>query len=431
MKKNITLIILVTYASLLGIAITQVYWVKKAYDLKEEQFSNSVLIALKSVANQLQMRYSLELVDADDSSPWSNIPKIEQVKKEHLVTSIKDEFSCMKIIDNYYYAIIDRKEDTIVTGNYGNYNQEIIDSKHQLRLTGFRDSDRYALSAYFSNQSSIILIDMLLWLVLTVVFLIVIMLAFYFTINFFLRQKNLSEMKTDFFNNMTHELKTPISTISLASEMLMGKKIYEDPNKTKRYASVIFDENARLQHHVEHILNMTLLDKGDLKLKIKEIDIHKILVKAVSNYNLIVKKRNGVIFTVLYAKKFNVYGDREHLRNVFTNLLDNANKYSPESPEVTVTTKNENNGIIISIEDKGIGISQENKRLIFKRLYRVPTGNIYDAKGFGLGLFYVKTVIEAHKGTVKVSSELGKGSRFDIYLPFDIKPVHDDEQNQN
>jgi two-component system phosphate regulon sensor histidine kinase PhoR len=430
MKRNITLIILVTYVSLIGIVITQIYWVKKAYDLKEEQFNNSVLIALKSVANQLQMRYAQEL-EPEDNSILSNIPRIEQVKKEHIAASIEEEFNCMKITDNYYYAVIDRKADTVVTGEYGKYMKEIIDSKHQLRLTGFRDSDRYAISAYFSNQSSIILIDMVLWLILTSVFILVVILTFYFTINFFLKQKNLSEMKTDFFNNMTHELKTPISTISLASEMLMGKNVYEDPNKTKRYATVIFDENARLQHHVEHILNMTLLDKGDLKLKIREIDIHKILVKAVNNYNLIVKKRNGVIFTVLYAKKFNVYGDREHLRNVFTNLLDNANKYSPESPEVTVTTKNENNGIVISIEDNGIGISQENQKLIFKRLYRVPTGNIYQAKGFGLGLFYVKTVVEAHKGSVKVSSELGKGSRFDIYLPFDIKPAHDDEQNES
>jgi two-component system phosphate regulon sensor histidine kinase PhoR len=238
-------------------------------------------------------------------------------------------------------------------------------------------------------------------------------------------------MKTDFFNNMTHELKTPISTISLASEMLMSKNVYEDPGKTKRYAAVIHDENARLQHQVEHVLNMTLLDKRNFKLKIREVDIHKIIIKAVSNYNLIVKKRNGVIFTVLYAKNFIINGDREHLRNVITNLLDNANKYSPESPEITVTTRNVDNGILISIEDKGIGISQENQKLIFKRLYRIPTGDIHDVKGFGLGLYYVKSIAEAHEGKVKVESELGKGSRFDIYLPFDIKPTFDDEQDES
>jgi len=415
--KNISIIIVIASASLIGIITTQLYWVKKAYDLKEEQFNSSVLILLKSVSNQLQMRYPYS-PQSDTIQNFDFIPKIDIIEDEVLSGLISDELSCMRIADEYAYAIIDKKNNTFIQGRYQGHEDQLLKSIHQIPLTGFQESDRYTLTAYLPEQSRIIILEMLLWLLLSALFIVITILTFYLTIKFFLKQKNLSEMKSDFFNNMTHELKTPISTISLASEMLMKENVHSNPVKTKRYASVIYDENHRLQNQVDQVLHKALIDKESLKFKLKEVDLHQLLIKTVSHFNLTVKKRAGMITTVLYAREHMVNGDITHLRNVLSNLLDNANKYSRESPEISVITKNEDENIIISIEDKGIGISPENQKLIFKRLYRIPTGDLHDIKGFGLGLYYVKSVIVAHNGKIKVSGELGKGTRFDIYLPY-------------
>jgi two-component system phosphate regulon sensor histidine kinase PhoR len=239
-------------------------------------------------------------------------------------------------------------------------------------------------------------------------------------------------MKTDFVNNMTHEFKTPIATISLASEMLLKPQINESPDKTSRYASIIFDENLRLKHQVEHVLNVAILDRGDFELKFREVNIHRILEDMIKNFNLILKERNGRIKACFHATSPVVPVDKVHFTNIINNLLDNANKYSPESPEISITTNNKEGGIVISVIDRGIGISHENLNNIFRRFYRIPTGNIHNIKGFGLGLFYVKTMVEAHDGTISVTSELNKGSRFDLFFPYmhsnHNKPENEDQE---
>jgi len=234
-----------------------------------------------------------------------------------------------------------------------------------------------------------------------------------------LKQKKLSEIKNDFISNMTHEFKTPISTISLASEMLGDSSISQTPEKQQRYLKMIRDENKRLSVLVESILQTSILDKGEFKLKLSEVDVHEIINAAINNTHLLIDQRNGIIHTSLKAQKHILKADRVHLTNIVFNLIDNAIKYTQEIPEITVTTYNTAEGIMIQVKDNGIGISRENQRKIFDKFYRVPTGNLHNVKGFGLGLSYVLAVVLKHKGTISVNSEPGKGSTFNVHFPID------------
>jgi two-component system phosphate regulon sensor histidine kinase PhoR len=225
-------------------------------------------------------------------------------------------------------------------------------------------------------------------------------------------------MKTDFVNNMTHEFKTPIATISLASEMLTNPSVQDSRQKIAKYANIIYDENNRLKSQVEQVLQISVLDKRDFKLMKKEFNIHEIIENAVENYQLVVEQRNGKMILDLKAEPSHIFADPVHFYNIISNLIDNAIKYSEKAPIIKISTSSLSNGVSISIEDNGIGISPENIKLVFKKLYRIPTGNLHDAKGFGLGLYYVKTMVEAHGGKIKLRSELKKGSTFELFFPF-------------
>jgi two-component system phosphate regulon sensor histidine kinase PhoR len=225
-------------------------------------------------------------------------------------------------------------------------------------------------------------------------------------------------MKNDFVNNMTHEFKTPISTISLSSEMLLRDEILADKEKARKYSKVIFDENQRLKNQVEQVLQIAVIEKGEMKIRKKDIDVHKVIADIVQKMEITISERGGAIKTYLNANSAKIFADKMHFTNVINNLLDNANKYTPDSPVIIVRTHNAKNGIVISIEDNGIGIKTNDQKDIFKQFHRVHTGNIHDVKGFGLGLFYVKLTTEAHGGSVKLTSEWGKGSIFEVFFPF-------------
>jgi two-component system phosphate regulon sensor histidine kinase PhoR len=428
-RKIVYLIIVISSLALLGIFFTQIYWVKESFRLKEEQFANSVRIALKGVANQM-LNYELSKIDEgqvkDSTSAEIFTPSAENISPGLLDFKITEEFNCMQVGKDYGYAIIDLQKGDFLLGKYGTYRDALLSSPHQIPMTGFEDSENIVLAAFFPNQSNMLLMRMINWLVLSIIFALLLLLSFYYTIFFLFRQKRLSEMKSDFINNMTHEFKTPLATISLASEMLMKKNINEDPCKTNRYAKIIFDENTRLQGQVEQVLNISSLERGEFKIKPRDTDIHQLIMSITGNFSIIVKERKGTLKKDLKAENPLVKVDKVHIANVITNLLDNANKYSPETPQIMIRTANSREGIIITVEDKGIGISHENQRHIFKNLYRVPTGNIHNVKGFGIGLFYVKTIVEAHGGNIKLWSEPDKGSRFDVYLPYISKSDHNE-----
>ena len=218
---------------------------------------------------------------------------------------------------------------------------------------------------------------------------------------------------------MTHEFKTPISTVALACEALRDEDINATKGLKERYLAIIDDENRRLGMQVEKVLQMAVIEKEDLNLKLEEINLHEVILKAVENISFQITSKGGCIATDLNAVKQSLRGDELHLTNIMINLLDNANKYSPEKPDIKIYTQDTAKGIVINIIDKGMGMSREALLKIFDKFYRIPTGNLHDVKGFGLGLAYVKNMVDAHGGEIAVTSELNKGSNFRIFLPFD------------
>ena len=271
---------------------------------------------------------------------------------------------------------------------------------------------------YFPNQHWYLLRSMGPTLLISSVLVLFVLGCIGYTVFVILRQKQLSQVKTDFINNMTHELKTPISTIALACEAMQDADVDLPEASKEHYLNMIANENERLGSQVEKVLQMALLDKDDLGLTIEPVHVHLLLEEIIHGFSLQLKQRNGHIDTSFRAKPDLVSGDLMHLRQMFTNLLDNANKYSPGTPEIRVETSSTASGIEVAIHDKGIGIHRDALRKIFDRFYRVPTGNVHDVKGFGLGLSYVQTMALAHGGHVQAKSKPGLGSSFYLFLPY-------------
>lgn len=249
------------------------------------------------------------------------------------------------------------------------------------------------------------------------VFLMLIMGCFGFTLLALMKQKKLSDMKTDFINNMTHELKTPIATISIASEALKDNHVRSESVRVERFVNIIHDENKRLAGHVEKVLQAAQMDRGELNLKFVPTNVHQLIETVAESLALQLEQKQGCIELCLEAHTPILQADEAHFRNVIVNLLDNANKYTPDAPHIIVSTRNTASGLVVTIQDNGIGMTREAQKQIFEKFYRVPTGNRHDVKGFGLGLNYVKTIVEAHGGTVSVKSEQSKGSTFEVMMP--------------
>lgn len=277
------------------------------------------------------------------------------------------------------------------------------------------------LILHFPNQERDIFRTIYPLLIISAIVILIFTFSFYYILAVNLRQKKLSSIKNDFISNMTHEFKTPISTIALASEMLSDSSINQTPEKQSRYLRMIRDENKRLSVLVESILQTSILDKGEFKLKLTEVNIHDIINTAINNTQLLISQKGGNIHTHLMAQNHILMADKVHLTNIVFNLIDNAVKYTTDVPEISVKTENKEGCIMVSVKDNGIGISKENQRKIFDKFYRVPTGNVHNVKGFGLGLSYVLAVVEKHGGSVDVQSELGKGSTFIIQIPIENK----------
>jgi two-component system phosphate regulon sensor histidine kinase PhoR len=250
-----------------------------------------------------------------------------------------------------------------------------------------------------------------------ILFTIIITTAFFLTIRTLLKQKKLSEIKSDFINNMTHEFKTPLATISLAVDALKNEKVSGDKEKTNYFTGIIKEENKRMNKQVETILQAALLDKQEVQLNLKKLSAHSLIKSAINNITLPIEEKGGKIEIILEAQKDIILADEVHFTNIINNLLDNSVKYSKESPLIKLHTSNQGNSIRIKIDDNGIGMNKETLNRIFEKFYRAHTGNIHDVKGFGLGLSYVKTMIDAHHGTIRPESTLGKGSSFIITIP--------------
>lgn len=528
-KRNIQLIITLVSIALIGLILTQLYWVQNAITLKEQHFEQGVNEALNSVVYKLektstaakithklnfrkqgirwlmqgdslhsntQITYDttfdngkMKLNDkqvhvkiyeeytsdsngvvvkkkrekhfTDDSlndrsfdvrSLWAddtlNMKKLDSSDeryrwmshKSDVVNDIFDELVSVNVYNDYKQKIDTVLLDSLIKAElnekgidadftYGILNntiiknpdakqREIVDSKFRVNLTPDNIFiEPLFLGVHFPDQQKYILNT--LWLVLgSSAFLILsLIFSFYYAISTILKQKKLSEVKNDFISNMTHEFKTPISTISLAVEVLNDGSVNKTPERVNSYIKMIGDENKRLGVLVESVLQTAILDKGEFKLKVQDIDAHQIILQSISNIRLQIEKKGGEIVTNLRATEHNIQGDKVHVTNIIFNLVDNALKYTTQIPHIEISTEDASNGIHIFVKDNGIGISKENQKKVFDTLYRVPTGNIHNVKGFGLGLSYVKAVVEKHGGTIGVSSELDNGSTFAIFLP--------------
>lgn len=423
-KRTFLIIVLLTGLSLCGVIFIQFFWIRNAIDLQKEQFDNRVLIGLKSIVNEM---YECKNDTCEGSLFCSEeCGHMRESKHGHINGPFLDslvhaEFKSMGLHEPYVYGIFNIETHRVSLINDPSKKTELLNSRHLVSLSCiYRNSDQQ-LAAWFPDEGRRAWFNILWWLVLCFLLIGILVFGLSYTIYSFLRQKKLSEMKSDFVNNMTHEFKTPIATISLASEMLLKPTILTSEEKARKYATIIFDENQRLRTQVEHILQIAVLDKEEFKLRLHETNVHTLIEELVEQFNLLAKEKEGIINLNLNATSALLLADPMHLRNIISNLLDNAIKYSPEKPRITVKTENNREGIFISVQDKGIGISHENQKHVFKKLYRVPTGNVHDVKGFGLGLYYVKTMVEAHGGWIRLKSELNKGSHFEFYLPYGLK----------
>jgi two-component system phosphate regulon sensor histidine kinase PhoR len=321
----------------------------------------------------------------------------------------------------FEFAVI--KNGEVSEGTYKKSGRnDFLKSNYMVRL--FPDNiirQDLLLAVVFPERTNYILGSMAWILGGSLLFSLIILATFAMSLYFIIRQKKISEMKSDFINNMTHEFKTPIATISLAADTIANPKVINDESRIMHFISMIKKENSRMNKKVETILQIASLDKKEIDFKFETISLHSIIEKAVDTIEILVHQRSGSVKMDFRAEDFMISGDADHLFNLVNNLLDNAIKYSEGPPDVTVRTINRDGGIVMSVEDKGIGMSKSVQAKIFERFYRQTSGNIHDVKGFGLGLNYARSIVEAHKGNINVSSEPGKGSTFDVYLPFNCE----------
>ena len=352
----------------------------------------------------------------------SNLPIDERINPSVLGRSIKAELKRQGIGLDFQLNVktFPHGEERVVFGNK-NFNPN---HKTEYKALLFPNDDNPRpnwLFLYFPSQNSFLLKETGLLVIPTVILTTMLIGIFVFTILIILKQKKLSDIKNDFINNMTHELKTPISTISLASQMLRDNSVTNTPKSVDHISGIIYQESKRLTTQVEKVLQMAVFNEATLKLKFKEVNINSLINSVVLNFELRVKSRNGELTSELIADPAIIKADEVHITNVLFNLLDNAVKYSKDEPKIHIATELKDHFLVVSVKDQGIGIQSEHISQIFERFYRVPTGNVHDVKGFGLGLSYVKKIVEVHKGKIKVESAPNKGTKFMIYFPINTE----------
>ena len=443
-RYSLNTLIVLGLISIAGIMVIQGVWVRKTMELqvkniaiqeKEDslnlkEFSEQCHVALRNVLEKINTNLS------DSSDLYGAVKQIrtnrfkvdinEELQPFYLETLLKKAFYEQNIDQDFVYGIYDCFTDSIVYGNLIKFTKDASYEPISLDEAGINSenlsikNDGHYFTVFFPNveAKSIEPVRFISpWIYIGVIILLVLV-FFAYSLAVIFRQKKLSEIKNDFINNMTHELKTPISTISLSSEMLMRIKKTDDFHKIKRYAGIIFDENKRLESQVERVLNVAKLDKDKLVLNKEKVNIQEILVQLSENFALIEKQEGATIQLEIGEGSHEITADPVHITNVIHNLTDNALKYSKKNPSILISTSINKEGIVIQFKDEGIGIKKEHLKSIFDKFYRVPTGNIHDVKGFGLGLYYVKLIVESHNGSIGVNSQYGKGSTFTIRLPF-------------
>lgn len=438
-RRLISILILLALLSVAGIIATQIFWLDKAFTVQQrqidlrlqqeqaeaKQFNDRVTIALTNVANEIL---------TINNDPAKLFEAVKQVRPNYFTVAINDtvhpyllenllirEFAQRNIGENFEYGVYDCFTDSIVYGNYVALSQEQEATDREAAAPQIKwDKDGHYFSVFFPDRAPFEMESVArptsTWAFSALISFIVFV-FFAYSVYLIIRQKKLSEMKTDFINNMTHELKTPISTISLSSEVLMGDKITTQPERLRQYAQLIFNENQRLKLQVEKVLQLAALDKQQVTLKKEKIDVHEVIEAACQSLAMVHENGEAEIELELEARHHTIMADAVHFGNIVHNLLDNAVKYSSGGARITVRTDNTNDHIRIAFSDRGIGIPKKALPYIFDKFYRVHTGDVHDVKGYGLGLYYVRQLVQAHSGKIQVESKEGAGSTFTITLP--------------
>ncbi len=370
---------------------------------------NNIQHQVRNKMNEQRERLLKDLFD--------DVPIEQRIDRELVDVYLLKQFEEKGIKLPYEFSIVDARGNRVMsTTGFDEAKGNLIYQKYLFPNDLHPKANHIQL--YFPERPNYIM-DSMGMVLPSAIFTLVMVLASILTIVIIVRQKRLDEIKNDFINNMTHEFKTPISTISLASQMLKDGSVAKSPNSLQHISSVIQDESKRLSFQVEKVLQMAIFEKGSASLKIKKLNVNELIEKVTNNFKLKVENKDGQIIEKLEAKNPTVYVDELHFTNVIHNLLDNALKYRRDKPVFHIKTWNRpKGGVVISIQDNGLGISKENLKRIFEKFYRVPTGNIHNVKGFGLGLAYVKKIVEDHGGTITAESELNTGTKFEIFLPF-------------
>jgi two-component system phosphate regulon sensor histidine kinase PhoR len=442
MKKIFPIIFILISLSLIGIIYIQVNWLYTMIENKQEELERKVVNAMNVVGEELiQQKGSLPNLKNPKLKPGFTWPSDQFLKELMRPSTIGEKYTDFEVAEKLQKAFLaqglkDTPFEFAITSNFNllsyelksrNFMNVVADTVHNLPFVYpllVPSGSNYeglvpdeTMMVIVPNVKKIVL-KQIKWMIFgSVIFTLMIIAAFFVTVSALLRQKKLSAIKNDFINNMTHEFKTPLATISLAVDALRNEKVVNDREKSEYFSGIIKEENKRMNKHVETILQSALLDREEVKLNLKPIHAHAVINEVLDNFELQLQSRNARAEVNLSASNDLIAADEVHFTNLFSNLIDNAIKYSKENLVIKVTTHSSARHLVIRIEDNGIGMNKETQRRIFEKFYRAHTGNIHNVKGFGLGLSYVKTMVDAHNGKIRVDSTLGRGTCFTIEMP--------------
>lgn len=418
-NASIRLIMILALVVSAGIIITQSYWVRRAYALQETEFNFNVNKALSKVAQDVM---TLKEVQLPNYSPVEKITDdyyvvqvnvyIEQTILQHYLEAA---FAKQNLVTDFQFGLYDCMSEKV---NYQDWVQVAGGDKKPFKLVEFPNIKRenYYFGVYFPYRQQLLTSQMSLWFISSAVLICVIVFLGYLLF-IILKQKRLSEVQKNFVNNMTHELKTPLASIQMSASVLRDEDIINKPQRLRSYADIILKESTQLSAQVERVLQMAQSDKGKMVLQKEKIVWQDILHNVKNSFDNLVLSKNGSITLLMPEIEVPFMGDRLHLMNVISNLVDNAIKYCETNPDIVICLKTEESRILISVADNGIGIDKKYHKHLFKKFYRVPTGNVHNVKGFGLGLNYVMSITKLHFGNVSFSSEISKGTIFTLSFP--------------
>jgi two-component system phosphate regulon sensor histidine kinase PhoR len=434
MKKIFPVITVLILLSLLGLIFFQFLWLRSAKEMKEQQLNENIIHAVGAASDELVQSKDPfpegkrgEGLFSDGKFEYFNSTVVDRFSKEEVGAIIRRAFdkNFLKKVP-FEFAVVqsDVTADQIQSEYFSKYHLDTSNNIEHISLLSPASGSNLEnlakeefLIVIVPHQQTIIFRELTWFIIGAIIFTLIITTAFFLTIRALMRQKKLSEIKSDFINNMTHEFKTPLATISLAVDALKNEKVSGDKEKTEYFTGIIKEENKRMNKQVETILQAALLDKQEIHLNLKKSSAHQLIHTAMNNIQLPIQEKGGQLISQLNASKDMIMADEVHFTNLINSILDNALKYSGNQPVIKILSSNTGNSLKIRIEDNGIGMSKETLSRIFEKFYRAHTGNIHNVKGFGLGLSYVKSMVEAHKGSIKAESTLGRGSSFTIQIP--------------